>query len=83
MSNCNLFDFYQIRRGRFPNVNDLRNLTLKYSEAKTVDSVYTIFIFGIGVFTPEQFSLKKLKSLTLGDYHRTFNCHQEDICFNA
>ena len=36
------------------------------SNAKAVDFVYAIFIFGIGVFTPEQFSLKKLKSLALG-----------------
>jgi len=54
-------------RWKTANANDLRNLTLKYSEAKAVDSVYAIFIFGIGVFTPEQFSLKKLKSLALSN----------------
>jgi len=53
-------------RWEMHNANDLRNLILKYSEAKAVGSVYAICIFGIGVFTPEQFNLKKLKSLALG-----------------
>ena len=36
-----------------------------YGEAKAVGSVFAICIFGIGVFTAEQFSLKKLNALAL------------------
>jgi hypothetical protein len=52
---------------------------LKYSEAKAVDSLYAICIFGIGVFTPEQFSLKKLKSLALTQYQRTNEAKKETL----
>ena len=40
------------------NTGQLKELILKYSEAKAVDSLYAICILGIGVFTPELFYKK-------------------------